>query len=181
VVNDNEPETVYCRNTFSWDKIKTVVINVELKEGENTIVMYNDNTYRFSSLVNDAAPRFDKFIITPAFVTGEVPKEGKPFIITPVGGLVREGGIQATASISLNPGADVHPGTETVVFQLMDGDTPVSIVALEKDITTTEQMTAYFNVDPEAGNYIVEVYVFDKFDNSNQNAPIILADYIIIQ
>ncbi|HHV98461.1 MAG TPA: hypothetical protein GXX36_02610 [Clostridiaceae bacterium] len=107
--------------------------------------------------------------------------EAKPFIITPVGGLVKEGGIKATASISLNPEAETHTGTEVVVFQLMNGDTPAGIIALEKDITQTEQMTAFFNVDPEAGDYTVEVYVFDRFDNSNQSAPIILADRVIIQ
>ena len=109
------------------------------------------------------------------------PEEPKPFIITPVGGLVKEGGIKATASISLNPEVSTHFGTEVVVFQLMNGNTPAGIIALEKDITTTEQMTAFFNVDPEAGDYTVEVYVFDRFDNSNQSAPIILANRIIIQ
>ncbi|NMA65185.1 MAG: hypothetical protein GX957_02950, partial [Clostridiaceae bacterium] len=93
----------------------------------------------------------------------------------------KEGGIQATASISLNPETDTHSGTETIVFQLMNGYIPVSIIALEKDITTTEQATAFFNVDPEAGDYTVEVYVFDKFDNSNQSAPLILADRILIK
>jgi len=107
--------------------------------------------------------------------------EYKPFIITPAGGLVMEGGIKATVSVSLNPEAEAHSGTEAVVFQLMNGDIPVSIIALEKDITATEQVTAFFNVDPEAGDYTVEVYVFDKFDNSNQSAPVILADRIIIE
>jgi hypothetical protein len=66
VVNDNEPETVYFRNTLSWDTIKNMTIYVELKSGRNTIVIYNDNSYQFSKLVNSAAPRFDKFIIAPA-------------------------------------------------------------------------------------------------------------------
>jgi len=105
----------------------------------------------------------------------------KAFTITPVGGLVKEGGIKATVRVSPNLAVGDHSGTEAVVFQLMNGDTPVSIIALEKDITTTEQLTAYFNVDPEAGDYTVEVYVFDRFDNSNQSAPVILADGIIVQ
>ncbi|MDI3312572.1 MAG: hypothetical protein QJR05_14260, partial [Thermoanaerobacterium sp.] len=66
VVNDNEPETVYFRNTLSWDTIKNMTIYVELKSGRNTIVIYNDNSYQVSKLVNSAAPRFDKFIIAPA-------------------------------------------------------------------------------------------------------------------
>ena len=66
VVNDNEPETVYFRNTLSWDTIKNMTIYVELKSGRNTIVIYNDNSYQFSKLVNSAAPSFDKFVVTPA-------------------------------------------------------------------------------------------------------------------
>lgn len=66
VVNHNEPETVYFRNTLSWDTIKSMTIYVELERGKNTIVIYNDNSYQVSKLVNSAAPRFDKFIVLPA-------------------------------------------------------------------------------------------------------------------
>lgn len=68
VVNDNEPQTVYFRNTLSWDTIRNVVVNIELNAGKNRVVIYNDNSYQFSKLVKSSAPRFDKFVIMPASV-----------------------------------------------------------------------------------------------------------------
>ena len=55
-VNDNEPETVYFRHTMSWETFKTVDMQAELKAGDNTIRIYNDNSYQFSPIVNSTAP-----------------------------------------------------------------------------------------------------------------------------
>lgn len=104
----------------------------------------------------------------------------KPFIITPIGELDRNGGITTTVVISPDPEAETHSGTEAVVFQLMNGDTPVSIIALEKDITNSEQISAFFNVDPTVESYRVEVFVFDRFTSSTSDSPIILADKVTI-
>ena len=41
-VNGGEPETVYFRNTYSWDSYRTVEVLVTLEEGENTIRFYNE-------------------------------------------------------------------------------------------------------------------------------------------
>jgi hypothetical protein len=83
----------------------------------------------------------------------EEPVEGRPFTIDPAGGLDRTAGIKAVADVELTPGAETHTGKEVVVFQLMKGNTPVSIVAMEKDITSKERFTAYFNVpDPQNSN-----------------------------
>ncbi|MBE5871519.1 MAG: hypothetical protein E7294_09720 [Lachnospiraceae bacterium] len=68
IVNGKEPETVYFRNTLSWEVVENVIMDVELDAGENTIVFANDNSYKFSEVVDDHAPRFDKFEITRAFV-----------------------------------------------------------------------------------------------------------------
>lgn len=62
-VNDNEAETVYFRNTLSWDTFKTVDVEVPLKQGRNTIRIYNDNSYHFSSLVDSSAPVIDTLTI----------------------------------------------------------------------------------------------------------------------
>ncbi len=67
-INGGAPSTVYFRNTYSWDTIKTMDVNVSLQAGDNTIRIYNDNSYHFSELVNSQAPRFDKFEITPVSV-----------------------------------------------------------------------------------------------------------------
>ena len=68
VINDNEPQTVYFRNTLSWDMIKNVVMVIKLQAGKNRVVIYNDNSYQFSELVKSSAPRFDKFVISPVSV-----------------------------------------------------------------------------------------------------------------
>lgn len=76
-VNGNTPQTVYFRNTFCWDVFKNVVIDVSLQEGENTITLTNDNSYKFSSVQDDFTPRFDKFEIAPA-VAGQAVEPDKP-------------------------------------------------------------------------------------------------------
>lgn len=58
-VNGGEPETVYFKNTLSLDTFRTVDVQVTLHEGENTIKIYNDNSYQFSTLVNSTAPEID--------------------------------------------------------------------------------------------------------------------------
>lgn len=71
-VNDAEPETVYFRNTLSWDVFRNVVMDVSLNKGSNHITIYNDNTYKFSEVVDDFAPQFDRFDITPAYMDSNV-------------------------------------------------------------------------------------------------------------
>ncbi len=55
-INDSEPETVYFRNTFSWDAFRDVNVPLKLKAGDNTVRIYNDNSYHFSPIVNSTAP-----------------------------------------------------------------------------------------------------------------------------
>ncbi len=63
-VGDNEPETVYFRNTFSWETFRTVDVVLKLETGYNTIKLYNDNSYQFSELVNSTAPEIDQITVT---------------------------------------------------------------------------------------------------------------------
>lgn len=65
-VNDETPQTVYFRNTLSWDVFKNVIMDLELQEGLNTITIKNDNSYKFSSVQDDFTPRFDKFVMASA-------------------------------------------------------------------------------------------------------------------
>ena len=64
-VNGAEPETVYFKNTLSWDTFKIVNIQVTLNEGENEITINNDNSYQFSTLVNSTAPEIDTITVSP--------------------------------------------------------------------------------------------------------------------
>ncbi|SHE28348.1 beta-galactosidase/arabinogalactan endo-1,4-beta-galactosidase, partial [Desulforamulus putei DSM 12395] len=93
----------------------------------------------------------------------------KPFSITAKGDLDRSSGIKATVNVDRISAASDHDGNEVVIFQLMKGNEPVSIVALEKDIQSPEGLTAHFNVDGSDNNYWVKVFVFDEF-NSDTNS-----------
>ncbi|MEC1639559.1 cohesin domain-containing protein [Schinkia azotoformans] len=87
----------------------------------------------------------------------------KPYQIE--GSLSNSGGIKAAATISLQDDTNPTSGTKYVVFQLMKGTTPVSVVAIEKTLQATENVSAYFNVT--GSGYTVIVNVLDK-DITNQ-------------
>ncbi len=70
-VNGAEPETVYFKNTLSLDTFRTLDVQLRLNEGENTIKIYNDNSYQFSSLVNSTAPEIDCITVSPLSYTEE--------------------------------------------------------------------------------------------------------------
>ncbi len=59
-INNETPQTVYFINTLSWSTIKTKVIDVRLRKGENTISLYNDNAYQYQGIAG-YTPNFDKF------------------------------------------------------------------------------------------------------------------------
>lgn len=63
-VNGGEPETVYFRNTMSWDTFREVDVQLRLNAGGNTVRIYNDNSYQFSELVNSTAPEIDTVTIS---------------------------------------------------------------------------------------------------------------------
>lgn len=50
-------ETVYARNTYSWDQFDPVLVTVQLDAGSNTITFGNPSYY---------APNIDKITIAPA-------------------------------------------------------------------------------------------------------------------
>ncbi len=45
----DESHTLWCRNTYSWDTVKTVTMNLELKQGENIICFSNDGSVKFNN------------------------------------------------------------------------------------------------------------------------------------
>jgi len=109
-----------------------------------------------------------------------IPQGSKPFTIVSTGVIDRSTGIKAVVNIELTPGVGTHAGNEVVVFQLMKGDIPISIVAVEKDIASKESITAHFNVtDPQNSNYKVKVFVLDEY-NSDLTAPISLAYPVVL-
>ena len=51
-VNNNDK--LWCRNTYSWDTVKTVTMNIFLHEGENEIILSNDGSFRFNNRISYA-------------------------------------------------------------------------------------------------------------------------------
>ena len=51
---NGETHKLWCRNTYSWDTVKTATLNLELKEGENTIILSNDGSTTFNSTPSHA-------------------------------------------------------------------------------------------------------------------------------
>ncbi len=88
----------------------------------------------------------------------------KPFSITTTP-LKMEGGL-LNASATVTPVEGGHAGTEYVVFQLTKDNQPQSIVAIKKDITAPEEVTAYFNV--QQGSFKVKVFLLDSLTGSDQ-------------
>ncbi len=46
---NGESQNLWCRNTYSWDTVKTATMNVELQEGENVITFTNDGSVKFNN------------------------------------------------------------------------------------------------------------------------------------
>lgn len=49
-----DTQTLWCRNTYSWDTVKTVTMNIELTEGENEIILSNDGSVKFNNGISYA-------------------------------------------------------------------------------------------------------------------------------
>jgi hypothetical protein len=89
----------------------------------------------------------------------------------------RTQGLKATVTISPTNGG--HAGNEVVLFELMDGQTPKGIVAVEKDITASEKVTAYFNQNSSTAK--IKVFVLDTFPSDPTVIGNILAEPYTLQ
>ncbi|UJF31794.1 immunoglobulin-like domain-containing protein [Paenibacillus hexagrammi] len=119
--------------------------------------------------VTDAAGNAAEEVIRTVTVK---PATGKPYLIEPVGAVDRAGGLSASVHVSRAAGGADHAGDEVVYFQLMKGDTPISYVALSKDIESSEQLAAYFDVsDPANTQYSLYVFVLDTLTKDISTLP----------
>jgi hypothetical protein len=110
--------------------------------------------------------------------TSEVALVAKPFVISG-GTLDTVSGIRATVSVAPTNGLAPRVGNEVVVFQLMKGTEPVSIVALEKDVLAAEAVTTHFNVT--GTDYSVKVFVVDNYSSSFTDVGTNLAEAVTLQ
>ncbi|OXS54755.1 hypothetical protein B1A99_25865 [Cohnella sp. CIP 111063] len=139
--------------------VELAVTNADYKQlgGKFTIPAGTASLQLYLTATGKGAIYADDFMLTKT----------QPSFTIVAAGLDRSFGIQAAASIKPTSGAIDHSGKETVVFQLMDGDVPVSIVSLIEDIQTTKELTAEFHVaDPQKPSYRVKVFVFDRLGSS---------------
>ena len=149
----------------------TVTVNSFLADGGDGFTVLVDGTDRFvgpvdlDGLITYINAEFTgKDLPISADIEGRIQiadKDTKPFTIG-ASALDRTSGIKATINVC-RTNAEDHDGKEVVIFQLMNGQIPVSIVALQKDILTSEDLIAYFN---EAGDdFFVKAFVFDEFNS----------------
>lgn len=68
-VNGAEAEKVYFRSTYSWESFRSIVLEVELQGGVNTIRFYNDATEPSYEIF---APNIDRIDIAPLTAEGPV-------------------------------------------------------------------------------------------------------------
>lgn len=93
-------------------------------------------------------------------------------------GLNRENGIKASVNVEPTSNSASLPQNQVIIFQLMDDNTPISIVSVQGNITKKQAYSAYFNVsNPEKTSYYVKVFVMDSF-NSDLSLPVNLAEPI---
>ncbi len=90
--------------------------------------------------------------------------------------VTKENGITAKVNIVLNNDDSDYTGTQAVVFELMNGTTPVSIVTANLKVNTG-MYSANFNVtDAETNpNYTVRTFVVNKFNNDPASVGLNLA------
>ncbi|MGP0584272.1 PA14 domain-containing protein, partial [Paenibacillus timonensis] len=90
------------------------------------------------------------------------------------GKLTRDGKLKVDVTVKQ---LDDYSGEANVVFQLLQGNTPVLINAIPIKPNQL-QITQYFNVSGD--NYKVKVFIFDRFD-SDPNAPVELARPLVLE
>ncbi|KGE20154.1 DUF1533 domain-containing protein [Paenibacillus wynnii] len=140
-----------------------------LSEGKLTIsagVFLEDHYYEISV---DADGYSSKYFEGRAYKSSEI-----FYITTPVVSV--DNGITAKINLFNNAYDNGSIGNQTVLFELFDGTTPVSIVAANLKVNTGTY-SANFNVSDAATNpnYTVKVFVVSKYSSDSTNLGLNLA------
>lgn len=111
-------------------------------------------------------------------VTTNAGPQGHPFTLTEKE-FSTNGGIKVTVNVAQTPGIQA-PANKSVVFELMNGSTPISINAVQSNTQMSEDISSYFNV--LGTGYSVKVFVVDSYDSSSTtNVGVNLATPLTIQ
>ncbi|MGZ9585551.1 alkaline phosphatase family protein [Paenibacillus marinisediminis] len=132
----------------------------------------NGQMYSFRISAFDTSGKESEKSAEVAVIPGDM-----SFIISD-GVLTRTAGISATVKVTPSSNS-AQEGMPTVVFELMKGTTPVSIIALQQQLTSPEVLTAHFNVS--GADYTVKVFVVDRFDGSLENIGNSLAEPVTLR
>ena len=104
-INGGTPKTYYFRSSYHWDRYITLVIDITLNQGENTLKFYNDNVYQYNGILDTDAPtpRLDRLHLIKNADTQSITymtdkkDSGKKFniwyVLAPVLGVLGLGGI----------------------------------------------------------------------------------------
>lgn len=159
-------------NTFSDDTFREKTITLDLQQGENTIRIYNDNSWNVTyggtqatpglNELPNYTPNFDKFVITPMALDTAVPQTAQynVTVSTTTGGtavsdktLVNKGG-----SYTLTITAEDQPPTVYVngavqeIQQQADGTYTVTVT----NVTADQEVEVYFLVGEAAVRALVD-------------------------
>ena len=153
-------------NTFSDDTFREKTINLKLRAGENTIRVYNDNSWNVTyggtqwlpatTWVRNETPNFDKFVITPMTLAQPIQQEKQynVSVATSQGGkavsdknVVEENG---SYKVTIYPDAGL-----TDIRVLVNGvpHTPTAqdghYVVQVSDVTSDQTVGVYFSISDE--------------------------------
>ncbi|NLW91004.1 MAG: hypothetical protein GXY34_05330, partial [Syntrophomonadaceae bacterium] len=78
-------------------------------------------------------------------------------------------GATATVNATISNSRNLNTAV-TVIFQLMDGTTPIQQVALTGDVQTGEVVTAIFNLPSATGTYTCNVLIWDSLTGQEVKA-----------
>ncbi len=153
----NETDRYFFINTFSDDTFDEKTITLDLKEGTNTIRIYNDNSWNVTyggttgtpgtTPLPNYTPNFDKFVITPmALENAEILDEAYLIDVS-----CSEGGTAYADQNSVS-----EDGEYNVIMIPEEGLDPTCILVNGEDLTDT---AVY---DPDAGTYTLHVTGVDR-------------------
>lgn len=161
-------------NVTNWTDRKLSSSEYTMAAGKITINqgVFQEGNYYYLYIDVDGYSR--KEVNGEAFTSSELYYMTAPVITT-------QGGILAKVNILRNDDINIRKSasTQTVVFELMNGTTPVSIVASELDVNTGTY-SAQFNVIDGAtnDNYTVRAFVVSHFSNDYTNVGLNLTTLV---
>lgn len=148
----NDTDRYFFINTFSDDTFDEKTITLDLKEGENKIRIYNDNSWNVTyggtqatpglETLPNYTPNFDKFVITPMALDNAAEQTAS----YPVRVSYSDGGTAFADSNEVSGG-----GEYKVILSPEAGQKPVHVLVNGVDLT---DQTVY---DEESGNYVLTV------------------------